>query len=378
MTCLRALAFVVLAGCADATLPAGALITCASDAGCPPGTRCAQALGRCVEVNGDGDAPFLLDAPAPVPAVGNRDTTFRLDLVANEPLGRPPEVTAHIGGIDLPPFTLVEASDDRRSHRFTYVATGDEPPEVATVEALLVDERGNVAAGLAAGTLSLDFTSPGLAGDVIPNVAYACANTAIDVPVALTEPLIAIPTVTLVPLDDALSAALVLFPTGATSFRYRVAGDEAPGRYSVRIASQDIAGNAATIEVPSAIVTLDFLPPSPAAAVIESTALGDNDTLFFSLHFNEGIQEQDNDGGLIPTAIASLRGGDPLVDILELDTANHIDVDSVQFTRRIRDCDPPGTYDVTVDAIFDFAGNQATAQTDPIWHFVIEGTSGCP
>lgn len=152
----------VLAGCQfDPTLPTGRLVRCQTQEDCPSDLVCRAGAQRCVTPgNPDRDAPALTRATV-TPAAAKRGDVVRLTLTASEPLGEPPSALL-VSARARTPFTL--ASEDGLTFTLARTVDDGDVEGPASVVVDLLDQAGNLGAGLLAGVVRLDFTAPRLVG----------------------------------------------------------------------------------------------------------------------------------------------------------------------------------------------------------------------
>jgi hypothetical protein len=399
-----------VAGCINPALPPGAVVTCESNAGCPPGTICGGPLERCVPDVDDDIRPAFADAPVVTPKFGRAGTTFAITIKASEPLGQPPVVVARAGantdedgaGFALPPFDL-DAGDeegedgDRRSYRFTYTASGDEPQGIAIIRVELVDESGNPAE-LTADSFVLDFVKPDVLESTLLGNPIVREGVPVEVQLTFTEPLSIEPRIffpdifpepsdlVLVPRDPPIDDLIEIFV-------YTPLGSELEGTRVLHALLVDEAGNqiggvegagAGAKELPL-VVTLDFTAPQPLAVVMDTTPHGANELITSAIEFDELLASEvvvDGDVGTdrVPHARAVLRGGDPAIDYLDLDLFHNVDFiegnTTIILQLRVRECTTEGTYTVVLDDVIDVAGNEADGVTGD-WQMFLSGVA-CP
>lgn len=360
----------------------------------------------------DDDPPGLDGSPEVSPKVGTKDTTFRITIVADEPLGRPPTVVASggrsaladgegeadVAAIALPPFHLLSAVEgdggDRRTFRYEYTAAGNEPEGVAVIGVELVDESGQVAQ-LTTDSFALDFVAPEVIESALLAGALAREGTLVSVSLTFSELLAGdVEPNVFFPEVFPETEPLVLLPRSPPMdeqtelFDYVVTGNEVEGPRPVHVFLVDRAGNdnfveegggGGAVELPLS-VTFDFTPPQPGNSGIDTTPHGANELITTSIDFDEVLADTVFVGGDVgfegaPLVRAFLRGGDPAIDFVVLDVthARATDDFSDEYTRlilhhRVRACDLEGIYDIVLDNVIDLAGNEADDVRGP-WQF---------
>ncbi len=156
-----ALLCLALAACrVDVEPPKNVLIRCDDNDECPTGSSCRTGVGRCVEDGAETQAPRLVGAALIEPGLLPAGETAIVSFTVDEALEEPPVV--ELG--TTPPRALTLDSADGRDFVFAYTAVGDEPETSLAVTARLLDTLGNEAVDVALGSLSFDFTPPGLLG----------------------------------------------------------------------------------------------------------------------------------------------------------------------------------------------------------------------
>lgn len=152
--------------------------------------------------------------------------------------------------------------------------------------ARLVDGAGNVAEAAPVGAVTLDFTPPTAAAPVV-TPAFARAGSTLTVVVTLSEPTGAAPALSLDP-----GPVLVAAPgPGANQWTFQrvLDGSEPAGAVGLVLTARDAAGNELQQRFAGA-VTLDFTPPSVAAADVATPALRAGDTLVATVRFDEPVR----------------------------------------------------------------------------------------
>src|SRR6266568_6420725 len=173
--------------------PLGALVTCGSDADCPSGFFCSQALGgRCVERGGsDQTPPTIVGTPSVSPASARAGAQVAVSFEVSEELAAPPEVR-----FQGETATLGAPSRAGRVYTIEFPVVTAMGDGVHTIVTRLVDLAGNVAETVPVGTLALDFTPPDAAPPTF-SPAFARVSSVITGSITFTEPLGAAPALTL-------------------------------------------------------------------------------------------------------------------------------------------------------------------------------------
>lgn len=332
-----ALAAAILGACsADLTLPAGAQVTCGSDADCPSGWICPATLRRCVRPGGDQVAPALVPGSLAVlpPRVGRSTATVTFTFEVTEALAADPEVSIRLAGPAPLTRTLPLQSRDVAAHRYTYayapVPASDPEGEVAFV-ARFVDLAGNEGRVDLPGAALLDFTAPALALDTLGSpvvavtltppatsplrtVTAATIGTVLRVEFASAEVLAggaAAPVVTLGAGGSAL--ALGQLSGNGLSYVYQavVGAGLADGPAPLTAHLTDLAGNGSDLTL--ATVTVKTTPPaSPAVGTADAILFhrvpwGAASTAGAEAYFLRGL------GGAVPASATVIAYSDPLV-----------------------------------------------------------------
>jgi hypothetical protein len=156
--CRATFVVLLLSACSvDLSVPATALVQCATSADCPSSTICKQSLGMCVNsVGDDGRAPAVTNV-ALTPSIVTIGGTLTLTITVDEVLGRAPEVTLGSAGH----FQVAASEPSTMTYTLTYEIRGTELPGDEPVNVDVVDVFGNEAQTVAA-TATLDFVAPRL------------------------------------------------------------------------------------------------------------------------------------------------------------------------------------------------------------------------
>jgi hypothetical protein len=155
-------------------IPLGAQIPCGANGECPEGTVCQTSVNLCVSTENLGSEPPALAEPATVtPTYGNTQTQFTVSFDSTKALIRPPDVWAELRDRKLT-LTLDTAQSSGNHYVFHYQPVDGDPEGVALLFVKLVDQVGNVADGLSAGTLVIDLTAPQV---IFPKVDYLPLDT---------------------------------------------------------------------------------------------------------------------------------------------------------------------------------------------------------
>ncbi len=346
-----------LAGCgADFALPQTAEIACGDGRGCPPGFLCKPAIGRCVPTAALDQEPPALTGPVRIePEVGTVGTTFSVCVDVSEPLAAPPVVHLEAG---TRVATLAAAEDsgsgEALSHCFRYVSDGSELPGERALTVDLMDRAGNPAVGLAAGSLTLDFTPPHVASAQL-GASVAREDQQVELELHFDEDLASSPQVRLSPegaspaeRDPAWTAASA---EGARRYllTWTPTGDEAQGAHTVwLVRAEDRPGNASE-PTPLGGLVLDFAPPAilddPGVSVVPRVAsLGR--TVSVELWTDEEL------GGELP----SLRGAGSGAGSLEF-SASQVGVGWLRFLHTVA-AGSDGSHDLRLSGLTDVAGNE--------------------
>jgi hypothetical protein len=283
-----------LAACkASLDLPAGALVTCSSDADCPSGWVCRTTLGRCVQPGADGTAPQLVTTSLVVtpPRVGLATATVSVAFQVSEALARDPDATLRLSGADAAARTLQLVSGDELLHAYVLayapVPGSDAEGDVSLV-ATFIDAAGNEGRVELPRVAVFDFTPPDLALDTmgapvasvtltppatspVRDVGAATAGTRLRVDFAASEPLAGGADSPVVKLGSGASAlALAEVSGNGLSFVYEaVVGTGLPdGPTPLTAHLTDLAGNGADVTLGTVVVKTQR-PASPAVGTAD-------------------------------------------------------------------------------------------------------------
>lgn len=264
--------------------PAGALITCTSDAECPSGFFCSQALeGRCVQRgSSDQTPPTVVGTPSVVPAAARAGSQVTVSFEVSEDLAAPPEVR-----FQGEATTLGAPSRAGRVYTVEFPVVTAMGDGVHTIVARLVDFAGNVAETVPVGTLALDFTPPDASLPVF-SPAFARVSSVVTGSITFTEPLGAAPVLT---LGSSAGPSFGVAPGGGANtwtFARTLDGTEPPGPSDLLLSAADAAGNPLERRYTDA-VTLDFTPPRVSDATIGTPSVRRGDTFVASLVFDEPL-----------------------------------------------------------------------------------------
>lgn len=185
-----------LAGCTfDASVPSGAAVRCSPESPvCPAGHYCQQRLGRCMPLQAEDREPPQLLSSAVSRSWLARGAALSVDLEVSEPLSVL-EAQVVQRGKRFPMQTVPADDAAPTARRVEWVESGELSEGPASVLVTLVDRSGNEAVGLAAGTVTFDFTAPAVrdARVVFPRGSDGGAvpvrpDEAVVVRVTFTEP----------------------------------------------------------------------------------------------------------------------------------------------------------------------------------------------
>ena len=334
----------------DLALPPGAEVACGPAAPCPEGYACNEVVGRCVAVGGgDRQPPEVVAGSVRVePALAGRGQPVRVTFDVDEPLAFPPQV-----GLALArerPFARLDEPGD--AWAFSYAPAGGEPDgEPVGITALLVDRAGNVARDVALGTVTFDFTAPGVARIEPVGHGRATRDGRVVVEVALDEATPEPPGVWLAETGAALALEPGTEPP-VYRFVYGVGDGDEAGSYGVRVAAADAVGNRAEA-VAADIVVLDFTPPGLAGVPEVVSPVARRGTIVaVQLEVDEPLA-----GG--PTV--TLRAGEERV--LPLHKGEQVG-ERYLYAVEVGEGDD-GTWDVAVEGLRDLAGNPGETWTGP-------------
>jgi hypothetical protein len=292
----RALVFLLasLAACkVDLDLPAGALVSCSSDADCPGGWVCRTTLGRCIQPGGDGTAPQLVTSSLVItpPLVGLATATVSVAFQVSEALARDPDAALRLSGADAAARTLQVVSRNETLHAYvlTYapVPSSDAEGDVSLV-ATFIDAAGNEGRVELPRVAVFDFTPPDLALDTmgvpvatvtltpaatspIRDVTAATVGTRLRVDFAASEPLAGGTDSPVVKLGSGGSALALSEVSGnGLSFVYEavVGAGLADGPTPLTAHLTDLAGNGADVSLGTVLVKTQR-PASPAVGTAD-------------------------------------------------------------------------------------------------------------
>lgn len=250
----------------------GTTVACTSDSECPSGYVCSESLRRCVDAAFLGEAgPTLVGSVSP--RFATMESSVLVQFVASRTLGREPDVRlqgedgeTNITGTG--PFVLERAVD--RTYSYRYTPTGVEPEREYRVVATLADTSGNQSENLVVGTLSLDFTPPGLAAPSTVTPMVAQAGTEVRIRLVASESINVDPAVEprlqlSWPMGLETSALEDLEMRASTAnefeFRYTPSGNEPTEPAALTLRWEDLAGNRAVVGLQS-VLEFDFSPPT--------------------------------------------------------------------------------------------------------------------
>jgi hypothetical protein len=262
-----------LAGCRFASsVPAEAVITCASDADCPEGRTCRTELGRCVFERGDFEAPQFLGDPIVSPLHARAGAQVTLTFQATEPLVRPP--TARMVTTNAQrPLIRDDANCDPATQRwaFSVEVQLDDGEGPASLLVDMEDLAGNAVTGLLSGGVSLDFTPPTVpAGQLTVQPSIVRSGTPVTVLALASEALATRPAlvaragVVQVEVSPVLSSGASLtftLPTAA------FAGSSTALLEIVRL--EDLAGNVTPL-IPVGTLDIDDQPPTLSQVTVHT------------------------------------------------------------------------------------------------------------
>ncbi|HEY3451616.1 MAG TPA: kelch repeat-containing protein [Myxococcales bacterium] len=276
----------LLAGCFNSRVPVGAQLTCSTDQDCPPGLVCRKVAHRCLDPLSLDTTPPALEGPVDVsPAVARAGLPVAIAFRTTEPLLVDPTVL-----VGERPAIVDEEGTARseRRYRFALVPDGTEPQDPpASVRITLVDQTGNEAAGLLAGTVRFDFAAPAIAGEVevqleapprslVDPVAKAGVGSRVSVALGFDEAAGAEPVVEALwaqadpgapKKEEVLS--FVRRSGGPTSYVFEhvlVASAVPQGPYVLRVAVKDAAGNEASHTLAVGFEVDTLAPEAPDVA----------------------------------------------------------------------------------------------------------------
>ncbi|MGC4119832.1 MAG: kelch repeat-containing protein [Myxococcales bacterium] len=333
-------------------LPPGAQVTCTSAGECPPESECRPAISRCVpRSNSDRTPPALVGIPQIRPEVAKAGDDLTVSFSVTEPLFFAPVVRVGDQGL-----AQTQASADGMQLTYSWKVAPTVPegvPVAVTVE--LVDQAGNAAAGLAAGSARFDFTAPRLIpiGAVTP--LRVARGGVVTVSLAASEALRAAPTVEMAPADGAGAGGAAKawtmthedLATHGYTFSYTVGEDEAEGSWSVRASALDSAGN------PSAVLELgqvgiDRSEPSVYAADVMPQVAGAGRAVAVQIQLLERVKDGATLEAVSQDRRISFAPGEQQPQVLT-------------FLHTVAE-DEDGQYELELGGLVDLAGNPA----DPI------------
>lgn len=240
-------------GCTpNMSIPTQARIGCATNADCPSGFVCNQALARCFPRGSDDVQPPSAAKVEVMPLRVGGGRTLRVSIVPSEPLAQPPAVSILDGARSL---AMQADGQDGDAYVFTYTPDRSETQQQPLqIVAAMLDQVGNRTEDLAIGTVIFDFVPPQVA---YANVVY---TPAADNPLDAVRKARADTTITVVlspnePLDPSAALSLEAVTGEATLAFERVSaeagtvvfqavpGELADGVYTPRLSWTDVAGN---------------------------------------------------------------------------------------------------------------------------------------
>ncbi|MFO0581648.1 MAG: hypothetical protein U0229_05210 [Anaeromyxobacter sp.] len=335
------------------SLPVGARVTCASDADCPSGFFCSQALDRCVEKGGaDQTAPALLN-PQVSPARAHAGDTVTVTFTASEDLSSEPFV--HLQGSTVP---LNQANGVGRDYTVQFSVTSDLGAGTKTVLATLVDLYGNEATDQLVGSFELDLTAPGaVASDF--STRFARKGTALDVTVTFDEPVKPSPALT----SGGKSFAAAAVGVGATQWKFsRTLDGTEPesGDVKFALAAEDLAGNVLESTVAGG-VTFDFTAPTVLDASVATPAVRPGGTMLGTIQFSETL-------GAAPVVTLVPTGGGAALPV----TASAINGATYALSYDVPAGAADATYTVTLVSGADPSGNPVAGKS--LGAFAVDST----
>ncbi len=324
--------------------PLGALVTCGSDADCPSGFFCSQALGgRCVERGGsDQTPPTIVGTPSVSPASARAGAQVAVSFEVSEELAAPPEVR-----FQGETATLGAPSRAGRVYTIEFPVVTAMGDGVHTIVTRLVDLAGNVAETVPVGTLALDFTPPDAAPPTF-SPAFARVSSVITGSITFTEPLGAAPALT---LGSVTGPAFAVAPGGGANtwtFALTLDGTEPPGAADLLLRAADAAGNLLERRYTDA-VTLDFTPPHVSDASISTPSVRKGDTFVASLAFDEPL------GGTPVVELVPVGGGAGLAV-----TVSALDASHYALSYDVSPAAGDGAFTLALVSAEDRAGNPAS------------------
>jgi len=335
-------------GCFDATIPAEARLSCATDADCPTDNVCV--VGRCAPVDAlRSEAPVPGDVQIS-PALVGLDGVVQVSFLVAGDLAEAPVVDADVGRPVR--FDAVDGDDAR--HRFRYVVDGTEASGPAALTATLVDALGRTTT-TALGSFTLDLVPPGfsearLTRPVVGVGAEIAVEAVLD-DSATVEGHVALVDGTRVPLAIAATGLRVV---GTVQIDERFPNGE-PARVVLR--ARDAAGNdSGDVEVGDVVV--DLAPPTLTLQP-PPTTVRPRDLIRFVVTSDEGV---------VAPAVAVTVDTTPADSLL-----SDVDVGTALRWSWVVP-DPGADADVRFEAgpFADVAGNPATL---PAWTVRIDRTA---
>ncbi len=270
-----ALLLCVEAGCVfNPSIPAGAIITCHASDECPSGYRCELSLQRCFEIDADtSTVSLVIESVTLNRTLVGPDREIQLDFELSGRTAAPPAVRlAWLGGMEVAMTAQTLSGATETAHRFVYRTRGSEPQGFVS---LLFD--WTALSGIPGNAelphmIELDFTPPRIIPDTtslrytapeghpLRDVLGATVATRVSVSFAISEPLIANPTLA------SVSNGFTLLSAVGTAYAFEL--ELAPstsypqGTQTLVASFEDLAGNVAT-ETLAASYFVDTLPPEP-------------------------------------------------------------------------------------------------------------------
>jgi alpha-tubulin suppressor-like RCC1 family protein len=324
---------------------------------CDPGMGC---------VVGRPEAPALEGLATVTPGRARAGDTVRLAFRVNEPLAEAPRVlldvgTRHVALAAVP----AECRPWEGVYVFHHLVDGTEEQGRRDLTVDLLDRAGLTATGLAAGSVVLDFTPPGLASPPLLSAQVLLAGVVATLRLELDEEVALAPAARLVPVTGGAALAWALAGNDLNrTFTYTLtlAGTEAEGAYDLVVEVADLAGNGA-VTGPVARVVLDFTAPGillePPLVVTPAVAPVGR-TVTVEVHVSEPVR---------PGAV--LRGVD---GPLELAFRPGDGTDRVLTFLHTVTLGEDGVYALHLDNLVDLGGNRR-ATTDLGAVVTVDGTA---
>jgi hypothetical protein len=256
-------------GCVfDAAVPEDARIRCNAETECPSGSRCASALGTCVDARTQDDGAPALEAALVTPGFARDGTVITVELTVSEPLGRAPSISA-AGPAPLR-FERIEDGETQTRFRFVHTVSNSDPEGVFTVTAGLVDAHGNSADGVGLGSFTIDRTPPALVDDsvrrsltapdaLVDDVSALGPLGVFDIEALSTEPLAGTPTASSAPAGLAASVEL----NGQLVRASFTLADAPQGSVTLSLTMIDRAGNEGRVAIDTLEVDREDPEPPP-------------------------------------------------------------------------------------------------------------------